>query len=69
MPTRKAINLAREKDLDLVEVAPGETPPVCKIMDYGKYQYKLNKKAHEAKKKTESCPPKRGKVKAKNRRT
>ena len=51
MPTRKAINLAREKDLDLVEVAPGEKPPVCKIMDYGKYRYKLNKKANEAKKK------------------
>jgi translation initiation factor IF-3 len=51
LPTRKAINLAKEKDLDLVEVAPGEKPPVCKIMDYGKYRYKLNKKANEAKKK------------------
>lgn len=37
--------------MDLVEVAPTETPPVCKIMDYGKYRYKLNKKAHEAKRK------------------
>ena len=51
MPTRKAIDLAKEKDLDLVEVAPGEKPPVCKIMDYGKYRYKLNKKAHESKRK------------------
>ena len=51
MPTREAINLAKEKDFDLVEVAPGEKPPVCKIMDYGKYKYKLNKKAHDAKKK------------------
>lgn len=51
MPTRKAISLAKEKELDLVEVAPGEKPPVCKIMDYGKYRYKLNKKAHDAKKK------------------
>lgn len=51
MPTKKAISLAKEKELDLVEVAPGEKPPVCKIMDYGKYRYKLNKKAHDAKKK------------------
>lgn len=51
MPTRQAITLAKEKELDLVEVAPGEKPPVCKIMDYGKYRYKVNKKAHDAKKK------------------
>ena len=51
MITRKAIELAKESEMDLVEVASGVKPPVCKIMDYGKYQYKLNKKAHEAKKK------------------
>lgn len=51
MPTRKAVDLAKESELDLVEVAPGENPPVCKMMDYGKYQYKQNKKAQESKKK------------------
>lgn len=42
--------LADEKGLDLVEVAPTAKPPVCRIMDYGKYLYQLNKKAQEAKK-------------------
>ena len=51
MPIYQAIALAREHDLDLVEVAPNVRPPVCKIMDYGKYKYKLSKKEHEAKKK------------------
>ncbi len=51
LPTRKAVDLAKESELDLVEVAPGENPPVCKMMDYGKYQYKQNKKAQESKKK------------------
>ncbi|MCX7857666.1 MAG: translation initiation factor IF-3 [Deltaproteobacteria bacterium] len=51
MPIGDALRLAREKDLDLVEVAPKSQPPVCKIMDFGKYKYQLAKKAHEAKKK------------------
>lgn len=51
MPTKKAVELAKENKLDLVEVGPSETPPVCKMMDYGKFQYKQNKKAHESKKK------------------
>ncbi|MBI5675006.1 MAG: translation initiation factor IF-3 [Nitrospirae bacterium] len=42
--TRDAIRLASEQDLDLVEVAPNTTPPVCKIMDYGKYRYQQSKK-------------------------
>lgn len=42
--------MAEEKGLDLVEVAPMAKPPVCRIMDYGKYLYQLNKKAQEAKK-------------------
>ncbi|MBP8625834.1 MAG: translation initiation factor IF-3 [Syntrophorhabdales bacterium] len=49
--TMDAIRMARERDLDLVEVSPKTVPPVCKIMDYGKYKYQLAKKAQEAKKK------------------
>jgi translation initiation factor IF-3 len=51
MPLSQALSLAKEKDLDLVEVAPKALPPVCRIMDFGKYKYQLAKKAHEAKKK------------------
>jgi translation initiation factor IF-3 len=51
MPTKEAIELAEDHDLDLVEVAPNGVPPVCKIMDYGKYKYKQSKRDHEAKKK------------------
>ncbi len=51
VPTFEAMKLAREKDLDLVEISPKTVPPVCKIMDYGKYKYQLAKKAAEAKKK------------------
>jgi len=43
--------MAKEQELDLVEVSPKTNPPVCKIMDYGKFKYQLAKKAHEAKKK------------------
>ena len=51
MDTRDAIRAAREKGMDLVEVAPNADPPVCKIIDYGKFQYLAKKKANEAKKK------------------
>ena len=51
MATKEAIKLAEETGLDLVEISPNAVPPVCKIMDYGKYKYQLTKKAHEAKKK------------------
>jgi translation initiation factor IF-3 len=47
----EAMKIARERDLDLVEVSPTAQPPVCRIMNYGKYLYELNKKAHEARKK------------------
>jgi len=47
---RDALERAIENDLDLVCVAPGANPPVCKILDYGKYRYELQKKAKEAKK-------------------
>ena len=46
-----AINRAREQDLDLIEIAPNSKPPVCKIMDIGKYKYDAQKKANKAKKK------------------
>ncbi|MGH9862430.1 MAG: translation initiation factor IF-3, partial [Candidatus Acidiferrales bacterium] len=47
---REALKLARERGLDLVEISPTAQPPVCKIMDYGKYLYELNKKMHEQRK-------------------
>ncbi len=50
LPTSEALALAEEKGLDLVEVSPKARPPVCKIMDYGKYMYQMNKRAKEAKK-------------------
>ena len=50
-PTQEAIEMAEEKDQDLVEVAPNSSPPVCRIMDYGKFKYQQSKRAHEAKKK------------------
>ncbi len=49
-PTAEAIEMARDREMDLVEVSPNSNPPVCKIMDFGKFKYKQNKKAHEAKK-------------------
>ena len=50
-PTQEALNMAEEKDQDLVEVSPNSSPPVCRIMDYGKFKYQQSKRAHEAKKK------------------
>ncbi len=51
MKPQKALEIAREKRLDLVTVSPGAKPPVCRIMDYGKYKYEQSKKDKEAKKK------------------
>jgi translation initiation factor IF-3 len=51
MPLYEAIKLAKEKLLDLVEVSEDAKPPVCRIMDFGKFKYEQNKKAQEAKKK------------------
>ncbi len=51
MSAKDAMKLAREADLDLVKIAPNATPPVCKIIDYGKYRYELARKEKEAKKK------------------
>lgn len=50
LPPYEALKIAKEKDLDLVEISPTAQPPVCRIMNYGKYLYQLNKKTHEAKK-------------------
>ena len=50
MLVREAIQKAEELSLDLVEVAPNAVPPVCRIMDFGKYKYEFNKKANESKK-------------------
>jgi translation initiation factor IF-3 len=49
LPTRQAIQNAREQDLDLVEVSPNADPPVCRIMDFGKFLYEREKKEREAK--------------------
>lgn len=54
MPTREALKMAETKGYDLVEVSPDTAPPVCKIMDYGKYKYEQSKKAKDAKKKIHS---------------
>ncbi len=50
MDTRDAIQKARDTGLDLVEIAPNAKPPVCRIIDYGKFLYEEKKKAHEQKK-------------------
>ena len=50
VPTIEALRMAKEKDLDLVEVSPNANPPVCKILDYGKYRFEQEKKLRESKK-------------------
>ena len=50
VPTKKATEMAREEGLDLIEISPNANPPVCKIMDMGKYKYDMQKKANKAKK-------------------
>ena len=50
MPTRQAIETAEERDLDLVEVAPAANPPVCRLMDYGRFKYEATRKEREARK-------------------
>ena len=51
LPLKKAVEMAKEEGLDLIEISPNANPPVCKIMDMGKYKYDLQKKANLAKKK------------------
>ncbi|RZO47885.1 MAG: translation initiation factor IF-3 [Candidatus Pelagibacterales bacterium] len=51
LATQEAINIAKQEGLDLIEISPNAKPPVCKIIDIGKYKYDLQKKANKAKKK------------------
>ena len=65
IPTEEALTVAREAGLDLVEVAPNERPPVCRVMDYGKYKYQQRKKqnrssSHQTKTKEIRLRPKTG---------
>lgn len=50
LPLKEAMKIAEEKGLDLVEVAPNSKPPVCRVMNYGKYRYQQNKRTQEARK-------------------
>ena len=59
--TNEAISMAKEQGLDLIEIAPNAKPPVCKIIDMGKFKYDAQKKANVAKKKTKNCFIKRNK--------
>jgi translation initiation factor IF-3 len=62
MSVKQALVLAEEAGLDLVEVSPAATPPVCKILDYGKYKYEQQKKAAEARKKQKTVDVKEVKI-------
>jgi len=62
MPSADAIKLAMSKDLDLVEVAATANPPVCRIMDYGKFRYQQKKKAQESRKRSTATVLKEVKV-------
>jgi translation initiation factor IF-3 len=65
IPTEEALTAAADAGLDLVEVSPNANPPVCKIMDYGRYKYEQTKKKHEAKKKQSTFQIKEIKVRPK----
>lgn len=65
MPIQEALKKSNEHELDLVEVSPNAKPPVCKIMDYGRYKYELTKKQQEARKKQRSFQVKEVKVRPK----
>ncbi|MBC8432187.1 MAG: translation initiation factor IF-3 [Desulfobacterales bacterium] len=65
IPTYKALATAGDFGLDLVEISPNANPPVCKIMDYGRYKYELTKKKQEAKKKQSTFQLKEIKVRPK----
>lgn len=62
---REALEAAEARQLDLVEVSPSATPPVCRIMDYGKYKYQMSKKQQEAKKKQVQVQVKEVKIRPK----
>jgi translation initiation factor IF-3 len=62
MSPQQAMALAEQAGLDLVEISPGTQPPVCKILDYGKYKYQAQKKANEARKKQKTIEIKEIKI-------
>ncbi|MFN4244755.1 MAG: translation initiation factor IF-3 [Brevinematia bacterium] len=62
VPTAEAIRIAYDKGLDLVEVSPDANPPVCRIMDFGKYKYQLEKKEKESRKKQKEIEVKEFKI-------
>jgi translation initiation factor IF-3 len=62
IPTREALDLARHQNLDLVEVAPHSRPPVCKILDYGRFVFEREKKAKQAKRHQQKTETKQVKV-------
>jgi translation initiation factor IF-3 len=64
MPLEEALRLAEGQELDLVEVAAVATPPVCRIMDFGKYQYTQKKKAQESRKKSSAVVVKEVKIRS-----
>ena len=59
LPIKEALYLAEQEGLDLIEISANAKPPVCKIIDMGKYKYNLQKKANKAKKKTKNGRAKR----------
>ena len=65
IPTKEALATAEDFGLDLVEVSPNANPPVCKIMDYGRYRYEQTKKKQEAKKKQSTFQVKEIKIRPK----
>ena len=54
VPIDEAQQIAEDAELDLVEIVPNAKPPVCRVMDYGKFKFEQSKKAHAAKKETET---------------
>ena len=54
LPIKKAIEMAKEEGLDLIEISPNAKPPVCKITEIGKYKYDLQKKSKQSKEKTKN---------------
>lgn len=62
IPTREALDLAREQNLDLVEIAPNSRPPVCKLMDYGRFVFDRDKKAREARRNQQKTDTKQVKL-------
>ena len=69
VPTRDALEMARERGLDLVEVAPNAVPPVCRLMDYGKFRYEQSRKEREARKNQHVIELKEVRIRPEDRRS